>query len=440
MIAKNIDYAFIGNNYPAILIGLEALSQGKNVLIVDDEKLALGDLYIDRMTAIPYAILKKWDQVKKINLFCQENKAYTFEDIHLLLEEENILLGRRPHANLRELLRKFPQIFESQRSIVEHLVSNSHSFDQDFFSCVESFGEYFFQANPMRGPDESSLSKLMPESISIIYQCFLDSYPSLIKIPKGQVFFFSLHTLYQKILSYKLNKIELFYFVMSVLSPNYRLKTKEWLTSKLISLFQSRGGILKKTPVNSWSFHKNHLWCIELASYEGITCPKQVVFFAGKPTQIPFAWGESTETYDTMKMATQYDGSLEDGLYIFAHVKSLGTFCPLIFGPVINQNLTFYLPLLKKDGGKVSFFAPYALQSISKKMINRFPKTNFNIQKKDISFTGDLWSLRKNKNSQVAFYKKQQFNQSQKLKNVHYYGPLSFDNLGPVAPLLSFSW
>ncbi len=440
MIPRDIDYVFVGTNYLSVLVGLEILKRGERILIVDDERLSLGELYIDRMNELYYALLMKWGEKKGILSVFQKKQFFHRETVCFFTDKDKILLGRTPHENVKELLRKFPEIFGQKNHVqsVESFLKDSSSFDSIFFSYINNLTKYFLSEKARKEPSLNTLLEFAPKNFLKIYQYFLNSYDSLVKTSKGQLLLFSFRFFYQKTLNYKLNELELFYLLLSIISPSYHLKT-EVFTRKIINLFQSGGGLFKKTIIKGWEFHKNNLWSMELDSYEGIILPKNLVFFGGRSVQIPFEWGGPIKDYETIKVMMNENTFLSEGPYIFSNVKNIGTSYPLLLSLPKGKKLSFYIPLFKRNGAKVDFFKEHIFNLISQEMLQHFPEKNLRLKNSHINFSKDVWPIIQKRNPLLTCHQKISLRDLKKLKNVYYYGPLNLGVLGPIRSLLFFS-
>ena len=440
MIPRDMDYAFIGKNYLSILIGLDILRRKKRILIVDDKRLSLGECYTEHMTELSYRILKKWGERRGITSVFKNKQSFHQETVCFCTEKEKILLGRSPHENVKELLRKFPEIFGHKKHLqgVESLLKDTSSFDRIFFSYIDDLAEYLLLEKPKKGPSLNILRELAPKNILDIYQYILNSYHSIAKTLQGQMLFFSFRSFYQTTLNYKLDEWELFYLLLSMLSPGHRLETEEF-TGEIISLFQSKGGLFKKADINAWDFHKECLRSIELNSYEGIILPKNLIFFGGRSTQIPFSWEDSLKAHETIKVVINDNTAFNEGAYVFSNAKSLGTSYPLILSFPKGKQLVFYLPLLKGNGAKVEFFKEHALNLISREIEKHFPNNHLRLENCHIRFSDDIWPIIQKRRNRLTCDRKIGLREIKKLKNVYYYGPFNSGILGPISPLLFFS-
>ena len=58
MLKKHIDMVLIGKNYLSALLSLDLLSQGQEVLILDDERMSIDAPYIERFYSLEKEYLK----------------------------------------------------------------------------------------------------------------------------------------------------------------------------------------------------------------------------------------------------------------------------------------------------------------------------------------------------------------------------------------------
>ena len=120
MLKKNIDLLLVGKSYPSILLGLEFLEQGKDVLLLDDDRLQLGELYTDRPLALEKEYLRSWGEQRNIKPLINIEKYLKSVPTTFISNGMRLRLGESPARNCQELFRKIPSLLSRLKKLQNH--------------------------------------------------------------------------------------------------------------------------------------------------------------------------------------------------------------------------------------------------------------------------------------------------------------------------------
>ena len=391
MITRRPDHALVGKNYLSALLALDLLEKGRKVFLLDDGRIALGKFYCDYVNHTEYAFLDRWGRERD---FAPSLARYAaIEEVNFYLGGDLVLLGRLPGENLRELLRRFPQIFGGRKkseSLYRYMGGN-YPFDEELFSYMERLGGMFFRWLDPRKMDFPSLLAMAPKSLADIFHRVSAAYPSAVATPSGQLFFFSLRSFYQNVLDYRMDERELFDLLLNMLSPNMKLRTAAF-EDELVRLFCARGGMYKSTEVREWAFWGRTLWGMELASYEGLTRPGSLTFVGQPPSDVPLPQRGEGESYTAIRIEVPVGRVTRDGVYVFSDIRSLGTSWPLLLMEAREGRASFYLPFSCRKKAKVEFFRDVIARRIGTELAGRLPSLRLDLDGAGLEFSSDIWT------------------------------------------------
>ena len=390
MITGRPDYALIGKSYLSAFLALDMLDRSRKVFLLDDGRGALGKFYCNYINRMESIFLEQWAREKRFP--SSLDRYASIEEVNFYLGRDRVLLGRSPGQNLRELLRRFPSIFGGRQGseILYRYMGEGDRFDEELLSYMDRLGTMFFRCGDPKKGDFHSLLEIAPKSMIDIFRKVSEAYPSAISDPSGQLFFFSLRSFYQNVLDYRMGDRELFDLLLNILSPNMRLHSVAF-EDELVHFFCSKGGMYKATQVRQWAFQGKTLWGMELASYEGLTRPGNLIFFGRPPSGVPFAPRRTGEFYTAVRMALEAPRTLGDGLYVFSDIHSMGTSWPLLLAESSGSNVSFCLPFSCRKKAKVEFFRGIVVDRIGSVMAAHFPAVALDPRGAEFGLCCDIW-------------------------------------------------
>src|SRR5690606_33452410 len=148
---------------------------------------------------------------------------------------------------------------------------------------------------------------------------------------KTKELYLAMQMLFQTHFSNRINSLEAKYLFTRLLSPSFRVETKE-LCEALNFQFRQMGGHLKETQVKEWEFYDGKLKSILLNSYEGPIKTGGVKLFTELNHAFPFdIFDKSTKFYSLKlkgKMVHNFIKFYQNQRIIFFSKNTLGTDFP----------------------------------------------------------------------------------------------------------------
>ncbi len=448
MLDKHFDLTMVGKNYLSLLYSMEYTDWGKSALVVDDKRLEYGHIYSGILSEMDVAFLETWGEDKGISPLSGIRSFLTPRSVSFSIDKQWVKLGRSPYQNYLELLRKFPNLFGMEK-IDWTTVNNEEEFNEFYFSFCRRMSQNCFRFRTLQNMNLQSFLNLCPKTIIDCFQHFkshLDQNRKLELIPLHQkTFFYLSRGFIQKKLSMRGNELELFHLLLSLLSPCYELN-EEALLSQLESVFKSRGGVCKTTTIREWLFDQSKPWSLELSSFEGIIHPQRIALMGGRPESMPIGIQSRSKVFKSVDVqfnsTKELDDFFGDDYFAFTESKRIGGQYP--FWAMRKKDNSYQVTLftLMEKGMKISFNKDKVLE-ILKRDFSTILGKDFSLEITSIDFGREI-CVEDNKNDdrfQSLFGKINIVDTSrpgseEKLKNVHYFGPLKMGSLGLFSTLM----
>lgn len=448
MLDKHYDLTMVGKNYLSILYSMEFSDWGKSVLVIDDKRLEYGHIYSGILSEMDVTFLETWGEDKGISPLAGIRSYLSKRSVTFSIDKQRVRLGGSPYQNYMELLRKFPQLFGMEK-IDWETISDEDEFNELYFSFCRRMSQNCFRFRTLQNLNLQSFITLCPKVIIDCFEHFkenLDQNRKLELIPLHQkTFFYLSRGFIQKKLSMRGNEIELFHLLMSLLSPCYELNEQN-LSSHLENVFKSRGGVCKTTTVREWLFDQSKPWSLELSSFEGIIHPKRIALMGGRPESMPIAVQSKSKIFRsldvTIPSSEELNSFFGDDYFAFTDSKRIGGRYPFW---AIRKDKTHYkitLFTLMNKGMKIDFSKNQVIEILNHDFSHILGK-DVDLKPESLEFGREI-CVEDNKNverlqsmlKKIAIFDNSKPGSDEKLKNVHYFGPLKMGSLGLFSTLM----
>lgn len=452
MLQKNYSFTVVGKGYLSFLYGIELLRRDLSILILDDRRLEYGDLFTFGLSKLDIEFLKTWGTDRNITALKQIEDFVTQRSLTYVLGGKRVLLGGKPWNNLRELYRKFPNLFN-----YPHLFDKGNDGKVESESIRKRLSEDLNQLYSNLGADgfrfktieNNSIEYLLgqtPDSIKELFFTFQNSLKE--KRREGWCFLYFIGSLYHKSLSSSYSEPEIYHLFLSLLSPHYALDEPR-LCKRLSQVFTERGGHFKETQVREWKFYRRMPWSIELASFEGIIHPKRLCFLGSHPRGLPLKVKYDQKMFLSVHFKAKIDKKAaeawKDQLVISGSPNALATDIPLWRLEVRGDEVFGQYLYREKLGSKLKFFESFLKERLIEN-INQWSASFGESLSDEITFTQGpevyldqsytYFSSPLPKVKEVKLYDFSTPFLKSKLKNVNYFGPLKGLPLGLYGQLL----
>lgn len=304
MLKNRYDELLIGLNLSSLIRSLVSSQRRNSVLLIDDPRFRVqpfSSLFLSELEI--RAILRIGDSFD-IPELVDIRSFLTPAEVHLNFGPKKLILGKGALSNLREVLRKFPELV-SETELKEVLSSSDEEFDQYFQEELQRYETSLFEAS--RKGKSLRFELQGPSWLKSFYknfQDFLNQDYSQSKDLLGKSFLHLLGLMCEEKLKVRLEPQDIPFYFFRLLSPVYRLQDL-FITTQLKRRLNLNGGDFKSSPVQYWQLDDNRFENLLLSSFEGVISAKRVLFFSHVPQEVPFSIQSSFEIYREIDILPQ---------------------------------------------------------------------------------------------------------------------------------------
>jgi len=288
MLKNRYQEILVGMGPMSLIRGIISLKRKKSTLLIDDRRFFVNNypgLFISELEILALIRLgKKYEIPELIDIrqFIESAK------IELITEECRTKLGQSPLKNIKEVLRKYPELLdESDLDLV--YAENDEEFSNYFLRELTRFENQNYEAS-LR-PKGHRFVLQGPKWLKTFFQRFGDLLNQEYIDSKNLKYSALLHLLgiaHEEKLKTNLGAEELPFYFFRTLSPVYRLQDF-FLASQLKRRLAILGGDYKESTIQFWQFYENKFENLLLASFEGVISGERVLFFSHLPIEMPFS-------------------------------------------------------------------------------------------------------------------------------------------------------
>lgn len=344
--------------------------------VLEDERLSFGPYYSECLWGLERSFLLHWAGAHQVPALLSLDQYLTPRPWTLLWESRRLRLGRSPHENFLEILRKVPRLFgatgpsgQGPGKLYEQIMNEAggvEGFDESLRSATERLGHSLFSYGNLATLDDQALLAHTPQFVKSLYQAFLgamtreDGQPSADWQQKTLLYL--CRALYHQKFSLNATRVELFLLFIGLLSEHYHLDAQA-LSGALKSEYLASGGESRQTQVTSIKKESRAPWCLELSTFEGWILPSKIFLFAGDLRQYPLR----IRTNEALTVAVEYHwklryplaSSLTNQQIISSRLARMGTDFPLWFGSIKEQEMRICTFTSLAQGSKIEFVKDY---------------------------------------------------------------------------------
>ncbi len=454
---KRIDTFIVGENYLSYILLLKKMMAGEKVLLVDDERINLGDIYLTCIGQLEKELLKLLGNFYNIAPLKEIDSIVFDRPITVVIGNKRVRIGSTPVNNLREIARKFPHWLINQQtegdyqSIMSQEDSSDHWFNKMFFDYAKHLSRSVFESTAKNRTELKNFYEDCPPQIKNFY----DNFKRVVndEIANGRMEIASIISMFggffHNRISLNVTDHELFHIFLSILLPHYQIDNQKF-KNELQQLFLSSGGQFKKTNVKEWIFHSKGPWAIELESYDGVIRPQKIMIVGGFPGNVLFDVAQKMEIYRCfeIEICCKHNNmftSLKGERFLFSGKQMIGATIPYwdiefqdtyIFGKIYFKN---------QDCIKEDFIKDFIFKEIFQELSNLIVFSTQDIQEYKFSFGPEIIldaifdnnSFELNKMINRSILDVGNNARSGPLKNIQYIGPYNNVALGLFSDLLN---
>lgn len=287
MLKNRYQEILVGMGLMSLVRGIISLKRNRTTLLIDDKRFTVDSypgLFLSELEILSLLRLgKKYDIPELMDL----RQFLIPAQIDLVTDERRTKIGQSPLSNIKELLRKYPELLDAQ------------DLDQVYAEQDEEFNKYFIKEltrYETQGHEASMRPKGYrfelqgPKWLKTVYQRFAELLNQEYQESKGLKYSALLHLLglsAEEKLKTGLGASEVPYYFFRTFSPIFRLQDF-FLATQLKRRLVLLGGDYKESTVQFWQLHENKFENLLLASFEGVISGDRVLFFSHLPEEVPF--------------------------------------------------------------------------------------------------------------------------------------------------------
>lgn len=438
MLKNRYQEILVGMGLMSLVRGIISLKRNQSTLLIDDKRFTVDSYPGQFLSELEVRSLIRLGKKHDIPELIDLRQFLVNANIEMVLENSRLRLGRTPLQNLKELLRKYPELIdESDLDLVYK--ESDEDFNRYFFSELIRYETQNHEASmrpkgyhfDLQGPKWlQTIYKRMGELLNEEYQ---DSgtlkYSGLLHL---------LGLSFEEKLKTSLGAEEIPYYFFRALSPIYRLHDF-FLASQLKRRLILLGGDYKESTVQFWQFHENKFENLLLASFEGVISGDRVLFFSHVPEQVPFQIRSSynllrkTQVQPSKRVSSPFPPA---NLTYLAETKLLGSERPYRVVAKGSEFSYYHWPYPELPGTKPEFYQRELEQSFEADS-RMLP---FEHGQVEVSYSGsvtlDLRSIKADKKHEAPVLKRLPIEiafEERAIKGFEYWGLFRYRSFGLLA-------
>lgn len=358
MLKNKYQEILVGVGLLSLVRGIISLKKNKSTLLIDDKRFSVDcypGVFLSELEVLSLLRLGKKYQIPEL---MDLRQFLVPAHLELVTEERRVKLGVSPLSNIKEMLRKYPELLdESDLDLV--YAEQDEAFSRYFFSELSRFETQNFEMSSR--PKGFKFDLNGPKWFKVFYERFSKFLNQNYEVSKNLKFSALLHLLsitHEEKLKTTIGAEEIPFYFFRTLSPIYRLEDF-FLSTQLKRRLVLLGGDYKESPVQYWQFYENRFENLLLASFEGVISGEKVLFFSHLPVDVPFEvkspYGcfRKTKICPVKKISAPFPPS---HLSVMADTRLLGSERPYRVLAKGKQFAYYHWPFLEMPGSKPEFY------------------------------------------------------------------------------------
>lgn len=438
MLKNRYQEILVGMGLMSLVRGLISLKRNRSTLLIDDPRFMADSYHLHYLSEMEVQSLVRLGRNYEVPELLDIKQFLLPAGIELVSNEIRLRLGQSPFENLREVLRKFPELIDET------------DLDMPFKDSPESFNTYFIEElrryeaavyESSKRPRGPRFELQGPKWMKTIYARFAELVNREYSVSKELKYSALIHLLglssEEKLKTY-LPPEEIPFYFFRLLSPIYRLQDF-FLTTQLKRRLLLLGGDYKESSVQFWQFHDYKFENLLLASFEGVISGDRVLFFAHLPEDVPFRVKTKFPIFRKNQMTPSKRNSSPippTELSFITHTDLLGSEAPYRVLARGNSVSYYHWPYLELPGSKPEFYESDVRESFHKDSSD-LPFEEVMSDSRGIqSVTMDMRELRDYRKSEAPVLNRLPLEIAEKDKTIRgfeYWGPFRYRSLGLLA-------
>ncbi len=438
MLKNRYQEVLVGLNLMSLMRGIVSLSRKRSTLLIGDHRFEADSFPANFLSEMEIKALLRLGTTYKIPELVDLRQFLSPGSLHFVMGETRLIIGKSPFANLREVLRKFPELVE-KIELQAILAESPEVFNAFFLEEMKRFEQLCFES--CFRPKGVRFDLQGPKWFKDIYKKFGEYINREYAVSKDLKFSALLHLLgvtAEEKLKTRLGPEEIPFYFFRLLSPVYRLHDF-LLTTQLKRRLLLLGGDYKESSVQYWQLHEKKFENLLLASFEGVISGERVLFFSHFPDEVPFGIRSpyplfrKSQMTPVKRMASPFPPT---ALTFIADPDLLGSLTPYRVLASENEMVSYQSPYPDLPGSKSEFYDRPLIESFEKDAqelpFEALPSTPQGI----LSVTLDLRQLREARRTEAPVLARLPMDiaeDDETIQGFEYWGPFRYRALGLLA-------
>jgi hypothetical protein len=365
MLKNRYKEILVGQNLMSLIRGLISIKRDNSTLLIHDKRFHTESYPGSFISEIEILSLMRIGKIYNIPELMDVRQFISPASQEFVSENLRLRLGRSPFENLRELLRKFPELMAKEDLDLVYQ-EGEKGFDQYLLSELKRYEALCFESRLK--PKNFQYELQGPVWLKSIYKKFIELINQEYTDSQSLKYSLLLHFLgisAEEKIKTQLSQEEMPFYFFRMLSPLYRLQDF-FLTNQLKRRFLLLGGDFKESYIQYWQLHENKFENLLLASFEGVISGQRVLFFSHLPVDVPFSISSPFPFYRKTQLSPVQLSSTPfppTNITFLADAHLLGSERPYR-ALTFDENLVGYqLPYLDLPGSKAEFYQNQLMES-----------------------------------------------------------------------------
>lgn len=439
MLKNRYQEILVGLNIASLVRGIISLRRKRTTLLIDDVRFRSQSYPQKFISELEVRALLRLGKSQEIPELVDLRQFLSQGNLEFVTNRYRLKTGGNPMANVRELVRKFPELIDVEDLDLLYK-ENEAEFDGFFLEELARFETLISEAS-LR-PKGVRFELQGPKWLRTIYQRFgelLNREYAVSQDLRGPSLLHLMSVAFEEKMKTRIGHEEIPFYFFRLLSPVYRLQDF-FLMTQLKRRLSLMGGDTKESTVQFWQLFNNKFENLLLASYEGVISGERVLFFSHLPQDVPFRVESpfpllrKTQVTPAKRSSSPFPAT---GLTFLAEEDVLGSEGP--FRVLTTQGVEFSQyewPYPELPGSKPGFYRGLTEESFHR---------DFQIlplEEQDWQFGGleavtlDMRSLREQRKSEAAVLTQLPLQVSQDssvIGGFEYWGPFRYKSYGALA-------
>lgn len=438
MLKNRYQEIIVGMNLMSLIRGLISLKRNHSTLVIDDQRFSWESypaLYLSELEVLALTRLGNKHEIPEL---IDVRQFLIPASVEFSSDRYRLRLGSNPFENLRELVRKFPELIDKEDLDLLY-AEGPEGLNQSLLSEMKRYECFTFEA--AQRPKGVKFEFQGPKWFKTAFTRFgemLNAEYSQSKDLKYSSLLHLLGVLSEEKLKTKIGPEEIPFYFFRMLSPLYRLQDY-FLTTQLKRRLNLLGGDYKQSQVQYWQLDEDKFENLLLESFEGVISGERVMFFSHLPEEVPFHVKSpfpifrKTQVSPVKRINSPYPPY---DLTFMTHSELLGSEKPYRVYAKGKETFSYQWPYPELPGSKAQFYdRPLLSDFEADARILPFEQkggTSQNHQGVSLDMRQNR-SVRKNESPILSKLPMEMVGQSTAIQGFEYWGPFRYRTLGFLA-------